>query len=331
MKRIIFAGLLLVGVMSCSVENEIPVNYDTEGIKTLDLLTSGGTVECGDLVSWPFGDFSVGKVDVITDGDILSVKITANNDIVSQRTFNQSRISFYGLTDPNFPNSTQVGKIDNHYIRHNNDMTSYEYRFEISELRQNNEIPECGEFFVVVWANLTAKGNLGHHFAGNYIGARGNWKYFKYCVDPCSEDPPTIGVCETAFMSTNANSTLNEHYKERNANNWGWFLNSVDLGGSSKTYKILAGAGQNDISKGEEVGEVTVNPDGTYEISMKTGYLITEMHVYKNTSLPQKRQAPGLYRECNKAKDVVSNDCINGSFYLIIHMKVCWFEDAPLN
>ncbi len=315
MKKIFFAGLLLMGVTSCSVDNAVPEINDTDGIKTLDLLSSEGIVACGDDVTWPFGSFDVGKVVMSQDGDNLYVEITANNSVATQRRIVQSRVSFYGLNDPDFPNSTQVGHIGNHFVQHDNNITTYLYTFSLAELRGSGEIPQCGSFYVITWANFTAGGSEAHHFAGNYIGIHGNWKYFEYCVNPCQDDPPTNQICETAFMRTT--TTLNSFYKEKpSSNNWGWYLyyNKATMSGDY-TYDIYAAAGQNDINKGVKVGTVTVSGDGSYDIQMLTGYAITELHVYRNTSLPAKRQAPGLYRE---------SDVAGSSFYLIIHMKVCW-------
>lgn len=302
-----------MGVTSCSVENADPENNISEGIKTLDLLTSGGEVNCGDEVSWPFGSFDVGKVVISQDGDELTVEISANNSIVTQRRLVQSRVSFYGLNDPDFPNSTQVGHIGNHFVQHNNDVISYVYKFSLEALRESGEIPQCGEFYIIAWANFTAGGSQAHHFAGNYIGIHGNWKYFKYCVTPCQGDPPSQ-VCTTAFMQTG--TTLISYYKEKPTNNnWGWYLYyNKNLMSGDYTYNIYAGAGQNDISKGVKVGEITVFDNGTYDIQMLAGYNITDLHVFRGSSLPLKRQAPGLYIE----------NSVTGSFYLIIHMKVCW-------
>ena len=304
-----------MGVTSCSVDNAIPENNDTEGIKTLDLVSSEGPVACGAEVTWPFGSFDVGKVTISQEGDNLYVEIIGNNSVATQRKLIQSRVSFYGLNDPDFPNSTQVGHIGSHFVQHDNGTISYKYIFSLSELRESGEIPQCGSFYVITWANFSAGGNEAHHFAGNYIGIHGNWKYFEYCVAPCTEDPPTTQICESAFMKTG--TTLISKYNEKPSNNnWGWYLyyNKTSMSGSY-SYPIYAAAGQNDITKGVKVGDVTVNQDGTYDIQMKPGHPYTELHVFRGTTLPSKRQAPGLYRESNVA---------GSSFYLIIHMKVCW-------
>ncbi len=99
MKKLLFASLLLMGVTSCSVDNAIPENNDTEGIKTLDLVSSEGPVACGAEVTWPFGSFDVGKVTISQEGDNLYVEIIGNNSVATQRKLIQSRVSFYGLND----------------------------------------------------------------------------------------------------------------------------------------------------------------------------------------------------------------------------------------
>ncbi|WP_220660182.1 hypothetical protein [Gillisia mitskevichiae] len=316
MKKLFFAGLLLMGVTSCSVDNSVPEANGFDGIKTLDLVSSLGDVACGEKVTWPFGDASVGIVEVSQDGSNLFVKIiaTERDGNGADRKLVQSRVGFYA-SEADLPAATMVGEIPNQVVHPTGgaSITTYTYTFPITTLPV-----ECGSFYIRTWTIFTAGGNLAEHFAGNLPGPQPSWYNFEYCVKLCQEDPPPVQVCETAFMKTG--TTLISKYNEKPSNNnWGWYLDSNNIAAdkSSEVYEIWAAAGQNLTSKGLLVGHVEVFKTGQYSITMLDGYTNLVSHVYRATSLPSKRQAPGLYKE--------STILTGQRFYLIIHMEACWY------
>src|SRR5690606_36400256 len=118
-------------------------------------------------------------------------------------------------------------------------------------------------------------------------------------------------------MSTS--TTLNSYYKERPTNqNWGWYYHYTGgVNGAPQTFAFYAAAGQNILSKGTHVGDVTVYSDGTVNVVMKPGYSYSSLHVFVADALPSKRPAPGLFKN-------YSETVVDGYFYIIVHAQVCW-------
>jgi len=115
---------------------------------------------------------------------------------------------------------------------------------------------------------------------------------------------------------------------------WGWQLTVSD--GDDFTVPVYAGAGQNDISKGTDVGTLTVKRAGrtiTLSLQMKEGFTATETHVYAGTE-DVSTTAPGQYGkitqgtitvlsdgsyEIKLAKSVSAADVVN----IVVHAVVC--------
>ncbi|MCI5133170.1 MAG: hypothetical protein D3904_17055 [Candidatus Electrothrix sp. EH2] len=110
---------------------------------------------------------------------------------------------------------------------------------------------------------------------------------------PICEDIPVnlIGGCETAFAY--GNTTLNSFL---NTNRWGWEI-TVNKD-QSLTKPIYAGAGQNDISKGTQVGELAVAYTGTTVTVTYTmtadDIIMKETHLYGGEESVT-TAAPGQY------------------------------------
>ncbi|KAJ5364329.1 uncharacterized protein N7496_010042 [Penicillium cataractarum] len=125
------------------------------------------------------------------------------------------------------------------------------------------------------------------------------------------------GTCntQTAFgvpASCSANTVCNTNTlssKGCGKNRWGWYIN-VDLsGGATATYKLYAGAGLNDLSKGTDVGSVSVQPcsSGSTQycafFSTMGGWVIVDTHVEADCDALSTRTtqnfpcAPGGYND----------------------------------
>ncbi|RZW42485.1 MAG: T9SS type A sorting domain-containing protein [Flavobacteriaceae bacterium] len=128
-------------------------------------------------------------------------------------------------------------------------------------------------------------------------------------------------------------------------NRWGWttFLDfSEDTGQSSYTLDIYAGAGQCDLSKGSDVGSVTVtyNEDSTITFNYSLeGFLLSEAHIYVGTEpYPTNNSgaetvAPGQYTftdsDFGEVADYTATLPVEGTgFYIIVH-GVTQAEDCP--
>ncbi|TDN87558.1 hypothetical protein DET49_1116 [Salegentibacter sp. 24] len=145
--------------------------------------------------------------------------------------------------------------------------------------------------------------------------------------DGCPE--PGGDTCETAYME--GDTPLNTL---ANANRWGWaehYQTSVE--GSSETFDIWAGAGQNDTSKGEHIGtaEITVAGDDiSLVITLDPGKSLDDLHINLSEAAPSGNAvfAPGQYN----LNDEVSQGTLtytwertySEDFYIIIHAVACY-------
>lgn len=141
-------------------------------------------------------------------------------------------------------------------------------------------------------------------FGGPTPGAGSSWWFYGQYTICC--DFGGAGVCfsETAFAKGNNVWTTDKKSNPENMsslkltkNRWGWAIN---LSGASNisTYTIYAGAGLNDISKGVNVGTLTVNvSEGTVKYEMNGNYHLEEVHVYSSATPPASmaQLAPGSF------------------------------------
>eukprot|EP00122_Pirum_gemmata_P012347 Pgem_evm1s11470 len=91
---------------------------------------------------------------------------------------------------------------------------------------------------------------------------------------------------------------------------WGWQL-SVQPSSTEKLYPLYAGAGQCDLAKGTQVGNVTLTYNGeqiTYTFSTYSQYKMKEVHVYADI-VSMKNTSPGQYK---KSKYGFSADALQG-------------------
>ncbi|MCB7480655.1 hypothetical protein [Christiangramia sediminis] len=146
--------------------------------------------------------------------------------------------------------------------------------------------------------------------------------------DGCPEDNGG-DTCETAFMF--GDTQINDI---SNANRWGWAENfDTTIDGNSKTFNFWAGAGQNDTSKGELVGTVTITVDGdevNFDIDLESGVSLDDLHVYLSEDNPgNTAKSPGQY---NRNDEVSSSDLDftlertsdDTSFWIIVHGVACY-------
>jgi hypothetical protein len=143
--------------------------------------------------------------------------------------------------------------------------------------------------------------------------------------DPCPDDVNNECVvgegCETAYMK--GDTKLNDlNYK---GNNWGWIEHFTDEGNGEYTYKIYAGAGQNDISKGTHVGNAVLTAAGdsyTLVVNYFSGVDVDDLHVYIGDTPPASR-APGQFDNQDDSRTYQFTDA-DGDFWFIVHAGVCF-------
>ena len=158
-------------------------------------------------------------------------------------------------------------------------------------------------------------------------------EYTIQCCDNDPEDPKKEG-CETAFAfgENLATCFLDIDDEDSSFKRWGWTNYIAEAG--SYSFDLYAGAGQCDLSKGTNVGVVSIDYDGenaTVTITMNDGFTLDETHYYIGTEiLPRNKGsytvAPGQYPEVRDLDDESSDSYsveINGPIYVVVHAVAC--------
>ena len=146
------------------------------------------------------------------------------------------------------------------------------------------------------------------------------------------ETTPPEPDCETAYAYGEGNSLSTLCFLDipnKQGNNWGW---TNKIGPGTYDWPIYAGAGQCDISKGTDVGNLNVvYSDGavtiTYQIDPE--YVLGETHVWVGEDpnlLPKKKNgkwdsAPGQFNY-NGMTTVTVTD-LSGDIWIAAHSGVC--------
>jgi len=157
----------------------------------------------------------------------------------------------------------------------------------------------------------------------------------------CCDQPPELGECETAFAKGGYVFTTDSKSNPENLpslkltkNRWGWAINVKDNG--TTVYNIWKGAGLNDTTKGELVGTLTVEKNGTlvkvtYNL---TGDVMNELHIYVGDKMPN-TIAPGQFGFTKDFDPAVSSfsktfsvtDTNSDGIWIIAHAVSCTVLD----
>ncbi|TRO65140.1 hypothetical protein [Christiangramia sabulilitoris] len=157
--------------------------------------------------------------------------------------------------------------------------------------------------------------------------------------DPCPDDAsnncdePEKGQCGTAFMYSD-NLRINE---VTNSNRWGW-IEFFDEDGSI-TRDIYVGAGQNDLSKGTNIGSVTISRDGSnlkFDFDLEGDYSFSSLHIHVADTEEEAygvAKSPGRYNRNSilvgledQSLDIL--DDLADDFWVIVHADACDDNDS---
>jgi hypothetical protein len=171
---------------------------------------------------------------------------------------------------------------------------------------------------------------------GDRMVNRGNWATYYNILISCSnpEGPVDEINCETAFAFGDEYASCFSEIDET-INRWGW--SNGPLGAGTYTFDIYAGAGQCDLSKGDIVGHLTVDYDGSSAVvtyQMYGEFVMDEVHLYVgNGVLPldgngEQTVAPGQYPEVWDELGGVDTysitvEGLSGDIYVVAHAVVC--------
>jgi len=163
--------------------------------------------------------------------------------------------------------------------------------------------------------------------AGTQINSRGSWAtYFTYTVscDAPPPPPPSALSCETAYAFGDRTFIQLGLTQSR----WGWQVGPLAPG--SYTQPIYAGAAQNDITKGQLVGQLSINYDGssvTVGYQLDAGYVLDATHLYVGTSNVS-TISPGRYGSTHDLDNASSDSFTVSGFdgqpvYVVAHAVSC--------
>lgn len=162
---------------------------------------------------------------------------------------------------------------------------------------------------------------------GPQITEGGSWATYTTVTLGCDDEPPPPPEgeeCETAFAfgeTTFIELGLTD-------SRWGWEIGAFGPG----SYKVpmVAGAAQNDVSKGTLVGTLGYAYDGEkvfVRYAMLPGFTMDETHLYVGTS-PTTTISPGLFGNTHDLDAAASDSFTVGTFdgeplYIVAHAVVC--------
>ena len=153
--------------------------------------------------------------------------------------------------------------------------------------------------------------------------------------DPCPYDAnndcdePEDGQCGTAFMFSE-DLRINE---VTNSNRWGW-IEYYESGEGSITRDLYVGAGQNDLSKGTNIGSVTISRSGSmlnFDFDLDGDYEFSELHIHVADTQEEATgvaKSPGRYNQNDiltgledQSLDIL--DDLADDFWVIVHADAC--------
>ncbi|MGN6438256.1 MAG: hypothetical protein ACTHMM_17070 [Agriterribacter sp.] len=160
--------------------------------------------------------------------------------------------------------------------------------------------------YVFVQVDISISGNSEAIAWGGCLPGKGSpaWYFYDTYATGCCDATAPSDNCysQTAFAKGDWIFTTDKKSNPEGfptlgltKNRWGWAINIKATGNT--TYPIYAGAGLNTISKGKQVGTLSVSWDGTnatVAYSMDGSFTLTATHVYAGDNKPT-TIAPGQY------------------------------------
>ncbi|UCC84253.1 MAG: hypothetical protein JSW46_04810 [Gemmatimonadota bacterium] len=326
--RLPLGVLLVAGLAACDREQPSPMDptiqeavYVDGGGTTSFTLYAGQSIDAGEVQATVVGGDLV-VTYVTTDG----WELTEAHLWVGEHLADMPQARNGNPKIGNFPHNS--GDITG--------MTSFSFSIPLSSL--GGEPYVCDRSFYLAAHAALRKDNGGGGYQtetgwgdGKRIVERGSWATYFAITLTCDNEPPEPKDCETAFAF--GDQTLIDVLAAQgvNTNRWGWQI-TVNTGENLST-PIYAGAGQNDISKGTYVGDLSYSYDGTLlnvSFDMAAGFTMDETHLYAGNS-DTDTAAPGQYGNLNEDLGDATSDSYSltilddgdGKIYIVAHAVVC--------
>jgi hypothetical protein len=309
--------LLLIGLMGC--ENSVQSPNTSELSENILHYSTGVSDICGEIVTFDLlagaDQTKVGTVKVWNDEEDLYVKFILDEEYEGLLGDTHLHVSCDEPEERGAPGQYNL----NGYLVFSND-TKALYKIPLSEEILQCPCPpeeESCDWCFYLKTHAVVDGETA--FAGEFVQPeQGSWfNFLEYCIQECNGNGEPEVACETAWGYGEGIAYPNNEVEYNGVVNpseaWGW-TNLLDLAGFTDpvVLDLYAGAGLNDLSKGELVGTVTVDYDGnfltvTYELDEAfEDCWFSEMHLWVGeTELPLELRgrhqvetptaAPGLF------------------------------------
>jgi hypothetical protein len=322
------AKLFLLSALGCAVPACVDAQDPESPSASPDALVSVSGPNCATL--WAGQNIDAGTVCVTVDSQNLTVDYSTHN--AWQLTEAHAWVGTDLLDMPQTSNGNPKIGLFPYASGNITGATSHSFAIPLANLPPESVLCETGLFVVAHAALEKNDGTNGTQTETGWAGddhttAGASWARYFTVTFTCDEEPPppeTGEGCETAF-AYGATTFVDLGLTQKR---WGWQLGPLTPGLYETA--LYAGAGQNDITKGTEVGGLTVAYDGatvTVDYGVIAPYTLAATHLYVGTSNIA-TIAPGQYGHTHELGGVSADSFTVSGFngepvYVVAHAETC--------
>ncbi len=322
--------LLQSGTIETESGNQLKSVVTSSGSNSVSLI-AGQTINAGSVL---YTDIDT-NADGIDDALEITYSLTGGWEFVEIQYWMDLNLSTLPVTKSGNP---QVGLFPYKFADVLGQTT---YSFQVPFSAINFTCDAEGIYYIASHASvrlLKADGTYQNETAwgqGQRLVQKGNWAMYYYIdidCDPIIDSEPINTETAFAYNANFSQAFTNFGIKSR----WGW--TNGPLAPGSYTFTLYAGAAKSDITKGTNVGTLTLVYNGSSAVAtynMKNPYKLQEAQLFLGADvLPVDNGsytvAPGQYPynagELNSVTSYTFNVTgLNGSIYLVAHATVSGF------
>jgi hypothetical protein len=314
-----------LALAACSASTETPTDDTSRVTSALVELQGGG---CAPLIANQ--TINAGTVCASISGDNLKVEFNAANGW----TMSDARL-WAGLNLADVPQDANGDPLISQMPYKSGalaNVTYYSFLVPLSAFGLSHEAScDPTKIFLVAKAAMLKDYKFAIAWGGDT--KLGTWAlYFDETLTCKKEEPPPLESCETAFAYGvgDASCFIGMSSGRNTISRWGW--TNGPLAEGSYWFDIYAAAGQCDLSKGTNVGTLTVHyQGGTAQVCYNEfqGVTLSETHLYVgNDPLPLDKKgyptvAPGQYPYSGSPDGCYQISGLSGEIYVVAHAEAC--------